>query len=41
MACLFANSLDRLPASSALAVGTFDGVHVGHQALIRAMRDFS
>ncbi len=41
MACLFANSLDRLPASSALAVGTFDGVHVGHQALIRAMRDFA
>lgn len=41
MACLVANSLDHLPASAALAVGTFDGVHVGHQALIRAMRDFA
>lgn len=41
MACLFANTLERLPASAALAVGTFDGVHVGHQALIRAMRAFA
>ncbi len=32
-----ATTLDALPECAALAVGTFDGVHLGHQTLLAAM----
>lgn len=41
MACRLTRSLNTLPSQVALAVGTFDGVHLGHQALLNAMIDFS
>lgn len=34
---LFFDSLDALPPATALAVGTFDGVHRGHQAILQQM----
>lgn len=37
MACTLVNTLDALPANAALAVGSFDGFHLGHQALLREM----
>lgn len=37
MACALATNLDALPANAALAVGSFDGLHLGHQALLREM----
>lgn len=33
--------LMRIPADAVLAVGTFDGVHLGHQTLLREMRAFA
>lgn len=36
-----ASTLDALPPRAAVAVGSFDGVHVGHQALLRAMLTFA
>lgn len=36
-----ASTLDALPPRAAVAVGSFDGVHVGHQALLRAMLAFA
>lgn len=37
MACALATTLDALPANAALAVGSFDGLHLGHQVLLREM----
>ena len=34
-------TLDALPPGAVVAVGTFDGVHLGHRALLRAMADFA
>ncbi|MBQ9693746.1 MAG: hypothetical protein IJV69_03220 [Kiritimatiellae bacterium] len=39
--CAVFDSLDALPANAALAVGTFDGVHKGHQAILNAMTAFA
>lgn len=36
-----AAALDALPPCAAVAVGSFDGVHLGHQALLRAMLSFA
>lgn len=33
--------LNRIPANAVLAVGTFDGVHLGHQKLLREMQAFA
>lgn len=41
MACALATSLDALPANAALAVGSFDGLHLGHQALLREMLTYA
>ncbi len=41
MAPHIVRSLEALPECAALAVGTFDGVHLGHQKLLRAMQDFA
>ncbi len=41
MALRFISSLEDLPPNAALAVGTFDGVHRGHLALIDAMLDYA
>lgn len=41
MACALATNLDALPANAALAVGSFDGLHLGHQALLRAMLTYA
>lgn len=35
------DSLAALPEATALAVGTFDGVHLGHQAILAGMRAFA
>lgn len=35
------SSLDALPPETALAVGTFDGVHRGHQAILKAMTAYA
>ena len=34
-------TLDALPPGAAVAVGTFDGVHLGHRALLREMAAFA
>jgi riboflavin kinase/FMN adenylyltransferase len=35
------DSLSALPKATALAVGAFDGVHLGHQAILAGMRAFA
>ena len=35
------NSTLKFPAPSAITVGSFDGVHLGHQFLLRQMNDFA
>ena len=41
MPCPLADTLDALPENAALAVGAFDGLHLGHQALLNAMQAFA
>ena len=35
------SELSRLPGPVALAIGVFDGIHLGHQKVIRAAQDFA
>lgn len=41
MACPIAQTLAALPPRAALAVGSFDGLHLGHRAILREMTAFA
>ena len=41
MKLIYSTSSETLPESSVITVGSFDGVHLGHRALLQQVKDFA